>query len=262
MTIEQITAIGAVCIAGFHTAKSSQSVWFEHRIRFVKAGKPLEKIRPLTPPEPTCRVNSVERVERVKDRVRSIVQSGCRKVLEFRTFSLAVLAMVWIPCLAGGDDQWRPEVAELPWQYIVIHHSAGQSGSVEEIDAEHRRRKGGDGQFWLGIGYHFVIGNGKGMEDGEIRATFRWDEQIHGAHSGHAAVNARGIGICLIGDFEQAPPTAAQWISVQRLVKSLASRHHVSPRLIIGHSSVKPTSCPGRHFPLNELRKVAAGIVE
>lgn len=155
-------------------------------------------------------------------------------------------------------DQWRPQAAESPWSWIVIHHSASASGSVREIDADHRRRTDASGNRWLGIGYHFVIGNGSGMEDGEIAATFRWDGQVHGAHSGHAMFNARGIGICLIGDFQQGPPTEAQWESVRKLVRVLSIRYEIPPESIIGHSSVKATSCPGRYFPLKELRAAAA----
>ncbi|MCA9059251.1 MAG: N-acetylmuramoyl-L-alanine amidase, partial [Planctomycetaceae bacterium] len=117
---------------------------------------------------------------------------------------------------------WQASVPESDWQYIVLHHSATGSGSVHSIHEEHRRRTDSAGNPWLGIGYHFVIGNGSGMEDGEVSATFRWQDQIHGAHSGHPVYNARGIGICLIGNFEQQPPTQKQLNSLKLLVKVLA----------------------------------------
>lgn len=94
------------------------------------------------------------------------------------------------------------------------------------------------------------------MKDGAVEATFRWNEQIHGAHSGSVLFNARGIGICLIGNFEKTPPTKAQWQSVQELVKVLAFRHGITREKVVGHASVKATACPGKHFPLKELRAV------
>ncbi len=153
-------------------------------------------------------------------------------------------------------EDWMPSVAETPWQYIVIHHSASESGSVETIHREHLQRKDAAGNPWQGIGYHFVIGNGRGMNDGAVKATFRWGEQIHGAHSGNAMFNVRGIGICLIGNFEIAPPTKAQIHAVRELVKVLAKRLRISRENLVGHAAVKATACPGKHFPLKDLRMV------
>jgi hypothetical protein len=160
------------------------------------------------------------------------------------------------PATSGSEDRWMASVPETKWQFIIIHHSASESGSVESIHEEHRSRKDADGNPWLGIGYHFVIGNGHGMNDGTVQPTFRWDEQIHGAHSGNAMFNTRGIGICLIGNFEKAQPTKAQLQSVRKLVRALAVRHGIPRENLMGHASVKATACPGKHFPLKEIRMV------
>ena len=144
-------------------------------------------------------------------------------------------------------------IHERPWEFIVLHHSATTSGSVESIHRGHRSRKDSNGKSWLGIGYHFVIGNGNGMLDGEISATFRWTQQLHGAHSGSLHHNDRGIGICLIGNFEESKPTAAQCESVTRLIQFLSDQHNIPKKRIIGHYQVRATACPGRHFPLREV---------
>ncbi|MCA9059726.1 MAG: N-acetylmuramoyl-L-alanine amidase, partial [Planctomycetaceae bacterium] len=81
-----------------------------------------------------------------------------------------------------------------------------------------------------------------------------WQDQIHGAHSGHPVYNARGIGICLIGNFEQQPPTQKQLNSLKLLVKVLAKRHQIPGHRILGHASIKATACPGTYFPLKEVR--------
>lgn len=153
---------------------------------------------------------------------------------------------------------WMAETEETKWQYIVIHHSATEAGSVESIHAEHLNRRDAEGNPWLGIGYHFVIGNGQGLSDGTVQATFRWKEQIHGAHSGSEVFNARGIGICLIGNFEETHPSKAQIHSLKSLVKVLTVRHRITPENLMGHASVKATACPGKHFPLNEIRQVVS----
>ncbi len=151
---------------------------------------------------------------------------------------------------------WMADVEETQWEYIIIHHSATESGSVESIHEEHLQRRDAEGNHWLGIGYHFVIGNGHGMPDGTVESTFRWKEQVHGAHSGSAVFNSRGIGICVIGSFEDAPPSKAQLDSLKTLVKVLSIRHRIIPEKFMGHAAVKTTACPGKHFPLNEVRQV------
>ena len=151
------------------------------------------------------------------------------------------------------DFEWMPGGKERRWVYIVIHHSATKQGSVEAIHNEHSRRKDSFGNNWLGIGYHFVIGNGRGMDDGEIEPTFRWRTQIHGAHSGSAVHNANGIGVCLIGNFQEHAPTDRQLKSLERLIRQLANRYQIPPRLVIGHKAVKPTACPGSLLPLKDV---------
>jgi hypothetical protein len=153
---------------------------------------------------------------------------------------------------------WMADVEETQWEYIIIHHSATESGSVESIHQEHLKRRDAEGNRWLGIGYHFVIGNGHGMSDGTVQSTFRWDEQIHGAHSGSEVFNSRGIGICVIGNFEDTAPSKAQLDSLKTLVIALSSRHRITPENFMGHAAVKTTACPGKHFPLKEVRQVVS----
>jgi hypothetical protein len=110
-----------------------------------------------------------------------------------------------------GSNLWKPTVASRDWKHIVIHHTATTSGSVESIHAAHLKNKDKNGNPWLGIGYHFVIGNGDGMPDGLVEPTFRWRTQIQGAHAGSSNkdYNERGIGICLVGNFEKTPPVTS-----------------------------------------------------
>jgi hypothetical protein len=135
----------------------------------------------------------------------------------------------------------------------VIHHTATSRGSVESIHETHIQRRDKDGNPWLGIGYHFVIGNGNGMSDGEIEETFRWRQQLHGAHAGSGEYNQRGIGIVLVGNFDEQRPTSAQLAAIKRLVTTLKHEYHIDSKHVIGHSDVKATACPGRYFPLAEV---------
>lgn len=142
----------------------------------------------------------------------------------------------------------------------MIHHTASETGSVESIHEEHLKRKDKSGNHWMGIGYHFVIGNGKGMTDGEAEPTFRWKTQIQGAHAGSAdpEYNQLGIGICLVGNFENTAPTAGQLRAVKELVQTLKAEYKISTKNVVGHSDVRSggTACPGKLFPMSDVAVV------
>ncbi len=149
--------------------------------------------------------------------------------------------------------EWSPVVSLRPWTNIVLHHTATAGGDVPTIDAEHRRRKDAQGRHWLGIAYHFVIGNGQGMADGEIEPTFRWWRQIDGAHAGTTAHNAQSIGICLVGDFSTQPPTHEQLLAARRLVSALGVRFQLQRGNVLEHRTIRATECPGRAFSLTDV---------
>ena len=160
--------------------------------------------------------------------------------------------------VAGFPASWQPAKPLRKWKSIVLHHTATEAGSVKSIHAAHRKRIT-NGKPWLGIGYHFVIGNGKGMADGAVEATFRWRDQLHGAHAGKQAQNQHGIGIALSGHFDKQPPSPAQLASLRRLIFHLKTAHAIPTTGLIGHGEVKKTACPGNLFPLSTLKKEFAG---
>ncbi len=138
------------------------------------------------------------------------------------------------------------------WRYIVIHHSGTRSGSMAAFDRHAREARG-----WEGVGYHFVIGNGSGSPNGRIEVTFRWEDQMHGAHAGVRRYNQYGIGICLVGNFNNDRPTSAQMRSLVELTTYLQGKHNIPTSRIYGHRDVKSTDCPGHNFPFDEfIRKL------
>ena len=85
---------------------------------------------------------------------------------------------------------------------------------------------------------------------------------MQGAHAGVADFNQHGIGIVLIGNFEKEPPTAAQTASIKRLVGILKREYGIVESKIVGHGDVKATECPGKHFPMSEVRESIAFLDE
>jgi hypothetical protein len=146
----------------------------------------------------------------------------------------------------GVPLEWNPTGAR-PWRYIVVHHSSTPEGGAAAFDALHR------GKGWDEMGYHFVIDNGRGGADGAVEIGSRWRSQKWGAHCGGTAdneYNNYGIGICLVGDFTRALPTATQLESLERLVKHLMAACDIPARRVIGHREApgNATDCPGNAF--------------
>jgi N-acetylmuramoyl-L-alanine amidase len=148
---------------------------------------------------------------------------------------------------------WSVAGARRAWRYIVIHHSATDTGNAKAFDAEHKQRRDKDGRHWEGLGYDFVIGNGTGSADGAVEVGYRWRDQKRGAHAGNDLMNEQGIGICLVGDFTKTRPTAAQMRSLSRLCNFLSSYCGIPRSNYRLHGDVRQTSCPGPLFPRDFL---------
>ena len=103
-----------------------------------------------------------------------------------------------------------------------------------------------------GLAYHFVIGNGKGMKEGEIGIGPRWKKQISGGHLASEKLNQVSIGICLVGNFENRTPSSTQLKSLEALLNDLLDRTRLSASAVRTHRAInnRPTRCPGRKFPI------------
>ena len=139
------------------------------------------------------------------------------------------------------------------WKYIVIHHTATDVGKAYLINRAHLDRG-----FWNGLGYHFLIDNGTlGKGDGQIEVAPRWIKQQSGAHCNTAGMNEKGIGIALVGNFNEELPTANQLQSLTYLLKTLTQYYHIPATNIIGHRDApgSATDCPGKRFPMANVRQ-------
>lgn len=154
-------------------------------------------------------------------------------------------------------DWLPPSGVEKRWTAIVIHHSATENGNAAIFDKWHR-----EGNYWEGVGYDFVIGNGTDSGDGQVEVTFRWREQKPGAHCGGTPgnwANKDAVGICLVGDFNNAVPTRRQMRSLLKLIRFLQRRYGIPQSRIYGHNTTpgaRVTDCPGKRFPMARLKSM------
>ena len=142
------------------------------------------------------------------------------------------------------------------WKYIVLHHTATDVGKAFLIHRTHLDRG-----FWNGLGYHFLIDNGTlGKGDGQIEVAPRWIKQQSGAHCNSGGMNEKGIGIALVGNFNEEVPTANQMQSLTHLLKTLCKYYHIPAVNVIGHRDAlgASTECPGKRFPMTSVRQSLA----
>jgi murein DD-endopeptidase MepM/ murein hydrolase activator NlpD len=158
---------------------------------------------------------------------------------------------------AADDHGVRRLLAGIPvergrWKYIVGHHSATKYGNAEIYDRNHRRRG-----MQNGLAYHFVIGNGINSGDGEIEVGPRWREQLEGGHVRRREVNLEGIGICLVGNFQETHPSRRQLAAFTALVDHLGGEVLGNRYTFAVHKEIdrNHTVCPGRHFPVRAMHQ-------
>jgi LysM repeat protein len=150
----------------------------------------------------------------------------------------------------------RTPVKKGHWKHIVVHHSASDRDTVAGMDRHHREVL----RMENGLAYHFVIGNGNGMPDGEIAAAPRWTKQLAGGHLKSEQLNRISLGICLVGNFEERPPTSRQLRSLASLINYLVSRCQLTKAAVKTHRQINtvPTLCPGKRFPVKALLEMVA----
>jgi len=143
------------------------------------------------------------------------------------------------------------------WQSIVVHHSGSPFGTPESIEAEHRAMN------LLGLGHHFLIGNGNGLGDGEIHVGERWLAQQPGAHAGGERAdwhNQHAISICLVGNGDRRAPTQAQLARLVQLTRALAREVGVPAESVLLHNDIAGVTDPGRLFPEAAFREQLADL--
>lgn len=134
-----------------------------------------------------------------------------------------------------------------PWSAIVIHSSGTSEGSAAALDQVHRKLGLG------GLGYHFVIHNGRGGTDGRIVMSDRWHGQASGAYcAGPDAdwFNKNAVGICMVGDFDASAPTDAQRDALISLIHSLQRKFRIPAERIVIQTGSPDSASPGKLFPV------------
>jgi N-acetyl-anhydromuramyl-L-alanine amidase AmpD len=126
---------------------------------------------------------------------------------------------------------------------IVLHHAEASVCTVDRIHSWHLDNG------WAGIGYHFLV-----RKDGSIYQGRPIDTE--GAHC--LGFNEASIGICAEGNFETETMSEAQKNAIIDLLKHIEGIYPACT--IVGHREKNATSCPGKNYPLEEIKKGEVNI--
>lgn len=127
---------------------------------------------------------------------------------------------------------------------IVVHHRAG-TGDAKSLHEGHLKNG------WQGIGYHFYV-----RRDGKI-VRGRPIETV-GAHvTGH---NDHTIGVCFEGNFEEETMSEAQKKAGSELLAHIEEGYGFGLS-VCAHKDLMATACPGKNFPMADIRKRAEALI-
>lgn len=123
--------------------------------------------------------------------------------------------------------------------HLILHHAAASGLSAQDIHRFHL------GKGWAGIAYHYYV-----RKDGNIY-TGRPENAVGGHTSG---MNWCSIGVCFEGNFETDEMSREQKAAGLALAANIRARY---PDIEIGgHREYGATACPGKNFPLEEMKNV------
>lgn len=122
--------------------------------------------------------------------------------------------------------------------HLILHHEAASGSTVQDIHRYHRSLG------WKGIAYHYYV-----RKDGSVYRGR--PEDTVGGHT--KDWNGCSIGICFEGNFEGETMGKPQKDAGRALVADIQKRY---PGIVVGgHREFGATACPGRNFPLEEMKE-------
>ena len=168
------------------------------------------------------------------------------------------------------------------WSHVVVHHSLSADTElvntvairkfhtsfrhygdiITEEDYHEKKAEGVSGlsRPWKDIGYHWLV---ERFPDGVPSVVQGRDMMMHGAHCREQGMNRRGIGVCVIGNFDKAPPPEDIFEKAAFHVSWLCRMYRVPIENIKGHTEYATyKSCPGKLFDMDYFRERVEDYLE
>ncbi len=139
-------------------------------------------------------------------------------------------------------------------EYIVIHHTGIKNDSKNDsLSIWESIKKSHQSKFkarfpWYISDYHFAV-----TKDLKIYNGHSLDYPCF--HSGIDEINFKSISIAFFGNFNEELLDKKQFDLGVFLISDLVKKHSIQLDKIIKHNDLVNTSCPGKNFPFDELKK-------
>jgi N-acetylmuramoyl-L-alanine amidase len=132
-------------------------------------------------------------------------------------------------------------------RYIGLHHSGG----IQTAEAYHQMHI--KERHWSGLGYNLIIDL-----DG-TKYKGRDPKYLPAGILGH---NKDSLHICAIGNFENMIMPAVQKESIKEAIVYYMALYPTI-KSVKGHKELMSTDCPGKNYPLSDIRAVAThGLIK
>jgi hypothetical protein len=141
------------------------------------------------------------------------------------------------------------------WEGIMIHHSLTKDGVVKDWDAIKRYHIETMG--WKDIGYHLGIEWVFDHYEYQIGRPLN----MPGAHCKENGQNTKTIGICLVGNYDLAPPSKEQLKLLGKLCRELMAAYKINIENIRFHRQYATyKSCPGTLLSKSDILKAIGNV--
>lgn len=146
--------------------------------------------------------------------------------------------------------------------FVVLHHSLTKDSGTVSWGAIRKYHMDPAGPYKMrDIGYHF----GVEMVDDRPEILIGRLPSEEGAHCKEMGMNTKAFGVCVVGNFDLAPPDPVTLEATRKLVRYLMWQWSIPVTNVLGHRDVGAAlgfdwkkgeykSCPGGLFDLTAFR--------
>jgi hypothetical protein len=88
---------------------------------------------------------------------------------------------------------------------------------------------------------------------GHLEATNRYRLSSYSMASRNPKYNLRGIHLCVIGNYEDHPPSESIKCSLVSAISLLQKKYRIPDEHILLHRDIGQTLCPGKHITTEQI---------
>jgi hypothetical protein len=188
-----------------------------------------------------------------------VLEDVLQRIAEERGVETMALGWEILDQILENDEASR-------WSHVIVHHSFTedrlnadtaairrfhtsfrQGGNILSEEEFYEKQEAGESGLvrpWKDIGYHWLI---EKLSDDKPTMIQGRSMMMHGAHCREQGMNRRGIGVCVVGNFDAAPPSEALLEKAADSVAWLCRMYRIPLENIHGHREFATyKSCPGK----------------